>query len=197
MDDSSIFDINQVMSEYSFPEVRVFHTDVTPEQRGSENRLSININRALNTATGDLVCFLADDDLYFPTWFGAAVHWFSTPFNRQYGAAYGRLIYTHDMHYSLPGGGHGIWPGHMVDKPLGALDHNQVMHRNFRPPFRWPETLAAIGAPDGVYFTEIVRGGWCFYPINALAVVKRLHGKSIHTSWGSEISQGQAENARE
>ena len=195
MDDSSIFDVRPVVEEFGFKDVQVFHTDVTPQRRASENRCGININRGLELAKGDFVCFLCDDDYFYPGWFAT-----STAFIERHGVGmqvcYGRLIFSASQDMVFPTGGVSIWPGHPVTNPFAVLDHNQVMHRRFDPPFKWPETMDVLGIPDGTYFAAVARAGHVFYQLDAPAVVKRRHGKSIHAAPG-EIVEGRAENARE
>lgn len=198
MDDSSIFDVEPLVKEFQIPNCRIVHTDVTPEQRASTNRLGINCNRALAMAQGDLITFLCDDDYYFPTWFEHAVNFFETkkahhPYAQ---VGYGRLVYSTSQEMIYPDHPQ-LWHGRPLDKPACAVDHNQVIHERFPTPYRWPETAHDPGAPDAKYFTEIANHGIQFYPIDAFAVVKRMHTKNLQRTWNTEISQGLAENARE
>ncbi len=193
MDDSSIFDIYPVVAEFGFKDVTVSHTDVTPERRASENRCGININRGLEIARGDIVCYLCDDDFFYPTWFAAVASFLTHP---GINVCYGRLFFTHSAEMDFPAGGPCIWPGHPIFDPYAVLDHNQVAHRRFDPPFKWPETIDLLGIPDGTYFRTVARAGNPFYQLDTPAVVKRKHSKSIHAA-PAEITEGRAENARE
>ena len=197
LDDSSLFDIRPVAEFYDLPKLRVFHTDVTPEQRAKEYRLSINMNKGLAEAMGDLICFLCDDDYYSPTWFQKAHAFFSRPCNAEKTVGYGRLIHSYTRRLSMPAVGVERWPGTLITEPLRVLDHNQVMHRKLTPPCKWPESLKNPDCPDGIYFEEMVKAGHAFYPINALAVVKRMHPKMVGTTWKKEISKMKAEGRRD
>jgi len=196
-DDSSIFDIKPVVDSFGFGRVKVIHTDVTPQERAGTIRLSINCNKGLQMATGDLVCFLCDDDYFFPRWFEGAVNFFkSTWVHRPYvEAAYGKLVYSHSMEMVYPKNSV-RFPGTPVERPACVLDHNQVIHKRFNPPLQWPEK-SNPGDPDAKYFSAIANSGRIFYPINDWAVVKRVHAKNLQSTWVSEISKGKAENPRE
>lgn len=176
-DDSTAMDIRKIVSEFSLTEVQVFHTDVSPKTRGSICRLSVNCNAGLAAAKGDLLCFLADDDYYYPRWFEAAVSFFENNSSKE--VAYGRLWYSDSAKMVFPSGGKGIFPGKAVTKPLDVLDHNQVIHRRFTPSFRWPEEFKFCTGPDGKYFELIAKSGRPFHPIEADAAVKRKHSLNL------------------
>lgn len=197
MDDSSIFDVRPVAKSFDLPELRVFHSDVSPEQRAEEYRLSINMNAALHEVDGDLICFLCDDDYYSPTWFEKAHTFFSRSHNLDKIAGYGRLIHSETRRFAMPTKGEKRWPGTLLTQPLRNLDHNQVMHRRLNPPCKWPEGLDHPDCPDGIYFEEIVKAGHAFHPINTLAVVKRMHPKTVGVTWKSEIRAMKAEGKRD
>lgn len=193
MDDSSIFDAKPVVQEFGFKSVKFFHTDVSAARRGTENRCGININRALEIARGDIITYLCDDDYFYPSWFQAVVNHMANPGIQ---VSYGRLYFSSSPEMVFPSSGPSIWPGHPIIDPYAVLDHSQVAHRRFTPPFKWPETIDVLGIPDGTYFRTIAQAGHPFYQIDTPAVVKRRHPKSIHAA-PSEIIEGRAENARE
>jgi glycosyltransferase involved in cell wall biosynthesis len=182
IDESETFDITETLKEFSFNELIVRHSKVAPEVRRLTNRLSENCNLGLSLATGDLVCFLADDDYYYPGWFSAAVAWFER--NPSVQAAFGKLVYSYTGKTEFPKN-----PDRSVvrfyedpvDEPFGKLDHNQVIHRRFDPPFQWPAGASTIGGPDAFYFREIAQKHR-FHPIDALAAVKRIHCKGLMES---------------
>jgi len=87
------------------------------------------------------------------------------------------------------------WPGQVLLHPYERLDHNQVIHRRFPVPFRWPEDFKTIGNPDAHYFRSVSTYHQ-FHPINAYAAVKRLHKKNLQGSI-SDLIGGRAENIRE
>jgi len=193
-DDSTIFDVREAVAEFHLPSVRVFHTDVGPERRARENRLGVNCNRGLAEATGDLVCFLADDDFFFPTWFTAAVRFMAD--KPAIAVCYGRLSYSTSPQMEYPRRrGQDLFPGKVLDDPRCQVDHNQVMHRNFQPPFRWPEEFGATMNCDALYFYEISRKH-TFHPLDAPAAVKRMHQKNLQRTL-TDVQNGAAEGTRE
>lgn len=178
IDESTEFDILEVLSEFSLPDVTVRRSEISPEIRRLENRLSVNCNTGLSLATGDLICFLADDDYYYPTWFEKAVEHFRK--NPLHQAAFGKLVYSYDRYMGFsPNPDPSVirFYKDVVKEPFGRLDHNQVIHRRFSPAFRWPTGTAALGG-DAFYFRDIAQQH-SFHPIDAFACVKRLHKKGL------------------
>lgn len=192
-DDSSQMNIIPIIGEFSLPVSQVFVSKVTPKERRTINRLSVNINKGLKAATGDLVCFLADDDYYFPTWFESAAKYFHERATTNVG--YGRLLYSSSPEMDFRIGNETRWPGSIITTPYEKLDHNQVIHRRFANPFPWPEDFKTVGNPDAHYF-KAVATQHAFHPIDAYAAVKRMHWKNLQKTIGEIVSE-QAENIRE
>lgn len=182
IDESDEFDVMQTLKGFKFNDVIVRHFSVKPEDRRLTNRLSENCNLGLKLATGDLVCFLADDDYYYPGWFAAASKFFEE--NVHVAAAFGRLVYSYwdDMIFQKePEPAQVRFYKDVMSDPFGKLDHNQVVHRRFDPPFSWPEGPQTIGGPDAHYFRAIAEK-YLFHPIDANACVKRIHSKGLMES---------------
>lgn len=196
IDESTVFDIHEAVKEFPLTEATVRKHHVLPEERKIQNRLSINLNIALQLVTGDLVCFLADDDYYYPTWFEHASAYFEA--HPEIQAAYGKLVYSDspEMVFTTEPAPVNIryFKGPIKD-PFDRLDHNQVMHRRFTPPFRWPETLGTVGGPDAYYFREVSKDH-VFYAIDAWAAVKRVHHKNLQSSL-NEYMSGAIDGIRE
>lgn len=195
-DDSTVFDIAAVVAEFRLTEVKVVHNQVNKERRRSECRLGINCNEGLAAAKGDLFCFLCDDDYFYSTWFASAVRFFSDVNNAGKKVGFGRLLYSSSMAMTFPQDGHGLFYKEPVADPVCRLDHNQVIHRRLDPPGRWPFEFGHAGNPDAVYFNGIAKMGNLFYPIDAHAVVKRLHAKSFQATI-HQIGTPEGETERE
>lgn len=193
MDDSSLMDIGPIVRDFKFTEVHVHHEDVTAKERASVNRLSVNINRALAKAKGDLVCFLADDDYYFPEWFERAnAHFEKHP---DHSVGFGILKYSYQREIDLRDGGEIRFWDQVIIAPFGQLDHNQVMHRRFDPPYKWNEGIGTAMNPDAWYWNDVVRAH-PFHPIVAWAAVKRIHDKNLQNHI-SELQSAKLEDLRE
>lgn len=192
-DDSSRMDILPILNDFKLPISQISISKITPQQRRSINRLSVNINRGLAAATGDLICFLADDDYYFPGWFEAAAGYFQEHPNVNVG--YGKLIYSRSSQMEFKPGKEMRWPGTVITKPYSILDHNQVMHRRFPAPYAWPESFKTVTNPDAHYFKAIAQHHQ-FHPISDFAAVKRLHAKNLQNTISDVIAES-AENIRE
>lgn len=192
-DDSTKIDIRRILSEFKLPVAHVETTKLTMQERRSVNRLSININRGLGIAKGDLICFLADDDYYFPGWFEAAARFFSE--NPSVNVGYGKLIFSTSAARDYSPHGEMLYPGGVVKEPYERVDHNQVIHRPFPVPYQWPETFTTLRNPDAHYFRNIAKDH-LFYPIDAMAAVKRLHEKNLQKTT-KDLFTGKADGLRE
>lgn len=179
IDESDVFDIVETLKEFSFQDVVVRHLEIKPEERRFSNRLSENCNLGLSLATGDLVCFLADDDYYFPGWFKAASDYFEQ--NIHVMAGFGRLVYSYweqMIFQKSPEPCQIRFYKEVLSDPWNKLDHNQVIHRRFNPPFQWPVGICSLAGPDAAYFRSIAEK-FLFHPIDTDACVKRIHRKSL------------------
>ena len=176
MDESTTFDVHKAVEEFRLPSVRVFHFDVDPKERAKVNRLSVNINEGLRVAAGDLVCYLADDDFYFPGWFAAASGFFET--HPAISAAFGKLTYTRSKDREYPKDGKVVFFKDIISDPYCRLDHNQIIHRRFSPPILWPEEPSTISAPDGLFMRRVGKTH-PFHPVDAWSSVKRMHDKNL------------------
>jgi spore maturation protein CgeD len=192
-DDSSKMNIGPILEEFHLPISELVVSKVTPAERRTVNRLSVNINRGLAAASGDLVCFLADDDYYFPGWFEMAAKFFQD--NPSVKVGYGKLMYSKSETMDFSTHGKMRWPGTIVDNPFGELDHNQVIHRRFGKPYTWSEDFREIRNPDAHYFKAIA-AHHPFYPIDGYAAVKRIHHKNLQKNV-SDLIRERAEDLRE
>lgn len=175
-DESDLFGIGAVLSEFKFPSVSWRHAEVSAHARAWTNRLSLSINQALEIATGELICYLADDDYFYPDWFMEAVAFFKQHPEALQG--FGSLVYSGSMNMDWSQVGTVRFFDQPLSDPLGKLDHGMVMHRRRIPPALWPTGLEAAMTPDGLFFEQLAKEG-PFYPIQASAVVKRMHRKNL------------------
>jgi hypothetical protein len=187
VDESTIFDIHQVIGEFKFQDVSVVRLQPTEEQRRLRNPVGENMNLAMPLAKEGLVCFLCDDDYYYPDWFSSASRYFDE--HPEHQAGFGILNYSKDPAMVLAP--KTLWGSrffnHPITDPYCLLDHTQIVHRIFTPPYRWPEDFEKIKETDGYYFREIAKLH-PFHPIPSLAVVKREHPKAIR--WNVEALKG-------
>lgn len=195
IDESTIFDIEKVVSEFHLKEVSIRKVEVSASERPKRNPVGANMNLAMPMLERGLVCFLCDDDYYYPTWFAAASRHFEE--NPDHQAGFGVLNYSKDpamiVRPIMQWGRRFFYES--VTDPFCRLDHTQVVHRVFHPPYRWPEEFDKIKEPDGYYFREIAKNH-VFHPIQSLAVVKREHEKALR--WNVKaIEDGSLDALRE
>lgn len=189
LDESDVFDVKEAVKEFEFrcpTHVRLHTYTRTPAERAKKNPMSAKLNAALPDATGDVVCFLCDDDYYYPRWFTkVALHFTEHPESM---IGYGML--RHEKYGA-------VGPTGPVKDPLRVLDHNQVVHRRLVPPCLFPESMdkELATAPDGYYFRAVTErfGGRPIDPIDALAAVKGHHQKT----WLKTFGKGPIEGLRE
>lgn len=193
IDDSTVMDVKRLVDRHHFPSVRVVHFNVTGMERSRQNRLGVSINAGLNITTGDLICYLSDDDYYYNDWFQNAAEFFRA--NPSVVTGYGSLTYTQSLHMDFSQVGSVRFPGGLLDKPAGQVDHTQVMHRAIKPRIFWPESLDSVKESDGLFFTELAKHG-AFHPMPISASVKRLHSKNLQNHI-PELEQGRLDNLRD
>lgn len=199
VDDSDKFDIEKVLKDFDLPDVKIAHFDVTPEDRRKKNRLSMNINAGLEVAAGDLVTALCDDDYYYPGWFANASDFFEARPDVTVG--FGKVVCSRSLEMAWPEprearwheDGAVLWSKDVVTVPF--FDHTQVIHRRLTPPVTWPEDIESLIAPDSVYFRALAER-YPFHPIDAFAVVKRIHGKNLQQTFG-EFMHAKEDGLRE
>lgn len=195
IDESTIFDADQVVGEFKFSDVLIRKVEVRPEDRSKRNPVGENMNLAMSMLKEGIVCFLCDDDYYYPTWFSSASRHFEE--NPDHHAGFGILNYSQDpamIMRPVTQWGRRFFHSPVID-PFCRLDHTQVVHRVFQPPYRWPEEFDKIKEPDGYYFREIAKDH-VFHPIRSLAVVKREHKKALRLNVKA-IGDGTLEALRE
>lgn len=194
MDESTIFDIHRIMAEFEFPSSTLVHLDVSAEERRSCCRLGIKCNMGLERATGDLICFLCDDDYFYPRWFSEAAWFFGA--RPDVKAAFGKLVYSSSPRMDYPSEGEVRFFNEPVDVPFQNIDHCQAMHRNFHGKHRWPERLECMYNPDAHYFAAIAKDA-LFHPIHELAIVKRRHPRSLQANFNEGAYAGDWDGAQE
>lgn len=175
IDDSTLFNVFDIVKDFDFPECVTVHENVPPGERQKKNRLGVNVNVGLSHATGDVVAYLADDDAYFPGWFKAVSDHFEK--NPGHQVAFGILKYCQDELDFSEAGEIRFWDEIVYD-PMGRLDHNQVVHRRSDPPVKWLENIGTESNVDGWFFNQL-SVSHPFHPINAWAACKRLHSKNL------------------
>lgn len=131
------------------------------------------INEALKLVDGDLVHYLADDDLYDPARLEAFEELFSDPSVK---VGYGKYEYIDAMEVSRGD----VRFAKELDDPAGVLDHNQVCHRTetLATVPRWPLPPTGDYAIDAWYFSDLFRF-YRFVAMDRMVAKKRIHAKGM------------------
>ena len=146
-------------------------------------RMAMGINEAMQYVTGEVICYLADDDFYHPDWLSHVADAFT--YNSSVDVVWGRLRYTDAE--GVPTGKERMPYG--WEHPAKELDHNQVAHRRkfsqgVMPP--WPTDMERLrreldtDGPDAGFFYDLwnVTKQWLPLPW-ADAAFKRNHPHSM------------------
>jgi RimJ/RimL family protein N-acetyltransferase len=152
----------------------VEHLDDSLPRPDCHRRAVRRINDAIKVLAGDVVHYLADDDLFDVTRFEIFDELFSNP---DVVVGYGRLVYVDAAGH--PTGETRYFES--IGDPLYALDQNQVAHRRLvfdRVP-AWAEVDHY--ASDGEFF-RAMRSVWPFCGIDRVVGYKRLHGLNMQTT---------------
>ena len=189
MDDGSDFDVASLCAD---PRVRLFHASPTPQDRAEQVRYALAINEALDEIVGvadpgDPLCYLCDDDWFYPNWF-EDLHAF---FGRSPGVkvCYGREM---ALDFSQVGDPTAAGPVRFfpdgIRTPGGYLDHCQVSHRvECVKTLRWPLVF-----PADWHFFNLLHHRWEFYPLAVFAAQKAYHPKALNTEgvWADRYQKG-------
>jgi glycosyltransferase involved in cell wall biosynthesis len=78
LDDGSDFDVVSLAKEFSFDKFQlIMGPQITTEERLKKQRVAVMINEALRQATGDIITYLCDDDIFAPKWISALKTFFA------------------------------------------------------------------------------------------------------------------------
>ena len=161
----------------------VEHVDDSLPRPDCQRRAVQRINNAIKVLTGDLVHYLADDDLFAVNRFEIFDALFADPVIV---VGYGRLLYidadgapTGESRYS-----------ERVEDPRCVLDQNQVAHRAqvFEHVPGWTEVDHYES--DGEFFRALSRR-WPFHGVDRVVGSKRLHALNMQNTM--EHSTGKRE----
>lgn len=194
MDDGSDFDIIQLAMEIFRGDERVhFHQfSPSPDDRRNTVRYATIINEGLTESSSENICYLCDDDYYYPGWIEAINRSFAE--NQDWSVMYGKLIYvplacTGDLDAT----GSILFPENLP-LPYGNIDHCQVAHRRkcLESVPKWKNVFPA----DGYFFTDLSRV-FPFHPVDVMACQKGMHEKNLLNLWNKRHREGHLEGPRE
>jgi spore maturation protein CgeD len=169
-DNSPNISVFEVISKYqNHKNVRFFKSDVTDDNRLKTTRYATQINRAVvELSTGKYICYLADDDHYYPLMLekmveSAAKYNYDVCFCAQH---------IKDSNGNIDGAGDPSRGRRFFSEPLkrGAdkLDHNQVMTSRtaFNKVGGWDDSPGWWGGADAAFYDRLENAGYTFYPID-------------------------------
>jgi spore maturation protein CgeD len=145
------------------PHVRVYHSEVTEEDRYKTARYATMINHAVRSmAVGKYITYLTDDDIFYHDRLQRGIDMLDA--NPDY-----QVVYFNQNVLDLDLGiaGRRQFNDKPMTKAWDAIDHNSIMHRSklFFDVGGWPEGKGLWGGADAMFFKKINDRGIPFMPI--------------------------------
>ena len=193
-DNSSDQEVFKVISEYTNMEnVIYFNSHVKEEDRLKTARYATQINTAVRQySSGKYICYLADDDYYYPEMLeklveNAEEYFYDVCFCAQH---------IKDPDGNIDGGGApgvGIrFFGTPLVRGADKLDHNQVMttRKAFDLVGGWDDSAFWWGGADAGFFDRLEKNKYIFYPINYVLPLqaKVYREKSVQWNMANGLS---------
>lgn len=176
MDDNSIEPVKAILRRFRAKDARIklFFSDVRNQDRLKKCRYAVLINKALKMGNEALITYLTDDAGMYPNKLFDMVYYMDH--HPKVNVCYGNQRVIQSGKTIMHRGGFGV-----VTRPSGVLDHNQIMFRRsiLSKVGLWPEDPSHFFDKDAVWFTQVVRRGHKFYPINKLTDWLIYHPKRL------------------
>lgn len=162
-----------LLSYWDHPQVKIYKSNVQPEDRRARVRYAAQINTGLKIAEGEYITYLCDDDLYLP-------HRLERMAERldkgDCTVVYGSQRLLTD----------GVETGTRVaasvlTHPACMVDHSSVMHtaRAAIDAGGWDDSPAHWTQADAVFWTRLAEAGHLFHPIGEVLDVHRYHSGAV------------------
>jgi len=165
-DDGSDYDISSIMEKYKNRKIHFFSgpklTQIQRENRGG----AIVRNILLRKSKNELICYLDDDNYYWPEAIEKMVEYFKDYPDAD--VAFGKLTYSTPETEFLPKEKRKVrFFTQPVLNPFCNLDTSQVVHRrNCLQVGYWPEKTEQDLREDGFFFRQLAKY-YVFHPVNA------------------------------
>lgn len=180
-DNSPNKEVWDVINSYSDPRITSFNSYISDEDRRKTARYATQINTAVrNYSTSKYICYLADDDFYYPEMIYSMVNYAEVAQKEVVFCAQHIL----DENGNIDGGGidgRGVrWFDHPLQRGADKLDHNQVMttRRVFDLVNGWDDDPGVWSGADAYFYDRIEKKDIMFYPIH---INKPLQAKVYRT----------------
>lgn len=179
-DDGSDFDVAALVSEFSFPSLSVIGApQIPPEERLKLQRCPGLINEALRQATGDIVTYLCDDDIFGKQWL-TALKDFYEKHDEKYHIVRGHCVRFEDDNMRT-------FEEQTKHLLVWAESPRQLITGNFahlrkcflEEGIQWEEST--VWGHDTAFFDNIdkVHDTWTVPLIPTVACFRRIHGKML------------------
>lgn len=154
----------------------LLRSGVQEQDRNKTTRYATCINIGLQSASGELITYLTDDDIYYPQRLEKMVESFSNPeislvYDRQRVVRFNSCGTTELYIRNLIG----ITNSHRCE-----IDHNSIMHRKscLEKTGPWDDNACNWGAGDAAFFITLNKY-YSFYPVDYIGDEHRLWDDSI------------------
>lgn len=169
-DNSPNKEVQVVINHYLDNEkVKYFNSNIRQEDRKKTARYATQINIAVrNYSTGKYICYLADDDYYYPQMLEKMID-FTDKNNADVCFCAQHIV---DVDGNIDGGGingRGVrFFDQILDRGADKLDHNQVMTTRsaFDTVGGWNDEAWCWSGADAVFYDKLEKAGFRFYPID-------------------------------
>lgn len=169
-DNSPNNEVELIIQQYLNNEkVKYFNSNVSQQDREKTTRYATQINTAVrNYSTGKYLCYLADDDYYYPHMLEKMINY------AEKSGVHVCFCAQHivDVNGNIDGGGidgRGVrFFKEILDRGADKLDHNQVMttRLSFDVVDGWNDEPWCWSGADASFYDRLEKAGFKFHPID-------------------------------
>jgi spore maturation protein CgeD len=181
MDDDSTDKKQQklLQSYWNTPGVFIYKSSVPAKTRTDIVRYAHMVNIGLMLATGDYVCYLCDDDFFFPDRLKKMTAYLDKHPKKH-------VVFGKQIKYDLmPDGSLKVkgkrFPNMVLERASYWVDHSSVLHRRelVDKVGYWDTDALYWSSADAVYWSKLNKAGYKFYPLNSITDGHIFHNKSM------------------
>jgi len=183
IDDGSPIETRNIIEEYArkYAYIRYIQTEKKDEDRRKVCDYAQNINTCAKQATGNYICYLTCDDIYYPNHVEALSKALDDDSSKMIVFGDQKIVRYHDDTHQITDIGMRALPM-VVPQAACLVDHNMVMHRIecFDKAGYWIEDASVYRAGDAAFWAELNKY-WPFYRVPVTTCEHRYHKQSVQS----------------